>query len=162
MLSHIRFKSCDWFVLPVELVGCWEHMWIITIDFNSLLLCLTEATTRPTEFVERTCCSNNRTCEMMSRRSLTKLRRINGTVAFQLGTGAIWRYERQHYGLSQALCHSQRGRVHPHRKRRHDNTGKSRPILVHAYITASLLLHDKSVEQRRLEMALFPVETRIS
>lgn len=60
MLSHIRFKSCDWFVLPVELVGCWEHMWIITIDFNSLLLCLTEATTRPTEFVERTC-SNNRT-----------------------------------------------------------------------------------------------------
>lgn len=56
MLSHIRFKSCDWFVLPVELVGCWEHMWIITIDFNSILLCLTEATTRPTEFVNRTCC----------------------------------------------------------------------------------------------------------
>lgn len=43
-------------LLPVELVGCWEHMWIITRDFNSLLLCLTEAATRPTVFVERTCC----------------------------------------------------------------------------------------------------------
>lgn len=31
---HIRFKSCDWFVLAVELhcKGCRERVWIITID----------------------------------------------------------------------------------------------------------------------------------